>query len=182
MASNAHAVRVSDEAVAAKTGRNWGEWFAVLDRAGADQLEHKRIATFLHDRHKVPAWWCQMVTVAYEQARGKRQVHERPDGWEMSVSKTIGVEVGRIYQAWVDEKTRKKWLTSEFEMTTATKNKSIRIKWNERERVEVMFYPKGKGKTQMTVTHRRLDEEKAVGQMKEWWKEAVERLQGMMKA
>ena len=30
---------ISDEAVRAKTGRTWGEWFAILDGAGARKLE-----------------------------------------------------------------------------------------------------------------------------------------------
>jgi len=43
--------------------------------------------------------------------------------------------------------------------------------------VEVMFYAKAKGKTQMTVQHRRLEREEEVGEMKLWWKDAVGRLQ-----
>jgi uncharacterized protein YndB with AHSA1/START domain len=97
------------------------------------------------------------------------------------MSRTIGVAVEPMYQAWVDEKQRKKWLPEKFEISTATANKSIRIKWNERERVEVMFYPKGKGKTQMTVQHRRLEEQKMVGEMKLCWKNAVGRLERMLK-
>lgn len=26
-------------------------------------------------------WWCQMVAVAYERARGLRENHEKPGGW-----------------------------------------------------------------------------------------------------
>ena len=39
--------RVSDEAVRAKTGKAWTEWFAVLDRAGAATLTHREIAAHL---------------------------------------------------------------------------------------------------------------------------------------
>ena len=63
--------RVSDAAVEAKTGKTWQEWFALLDAAGARQMDHKSIAAHLDKKLGVPGWWAQMVTVAYEQARGR---------------------------------------------------------------------------------------------------------------
>ena len=33
---------ISDEAVAAKTGKTWAEWIAVLDSAGAGKMDHKQ--------------------------------------------------------------------------------------------------------------------------------------------
>jgi hypothetical protein len=180
MAKNSPALRMSDEAVAAKTGKTWAQWFAILDREGAKNLEHKAIAELLFSRHRVPAWWCQMVTVGYEQAKGKRKIHERPDGWEVSVSRTFALPIAPIYKAWVDAKKRKQWLPSKFEITTASANKSIRIKWNDRERVEVMFYPKGTAKSQMTIQHRRLNAEKEVDETRDCWKAAVERLEKLL--
>ena len=35
--------RMSDEAVKAKTGKTWKEWFAILDQAGAIKLTHQEI-------------------------------------------------------------------------------------------------------------------------------------------
>jgi len=35
--------RMSDEAVAAKTGKNWSRWFKHLDAAGAKQMTHQEI-------------------------------------------------------------------------------------------------------------------------------------------
>jgi len=180
MTRKSPALRMGDEAVNARTGRTWAQWFAILDGEGADKLEHKAIAELLHGKHKVPSWWCQMVTVGYEQARGKRKLHERPDGWEVSVSRTLALPIGAIYKAWVDEKTRRRWLPTKFEITTATANKSIRIKWNDRERVDVMFYPKGPGRSQMTIQHRRLKEAAAVAKMRDCWKGAMGRLEKML--
>ena len=31
---------MSDEAVKAKTGKTWKQWFAILDKAGAKQMTH----------------------------------------------------------------------------------------------------------------------------------------------
>ncbi len=33
--------RMSDAAVKAKTGKDWQQWFAILDRAGAMKMSHK---------------------------------------------------------------------------------------------------------------------------------------------
>ena len=35
---------VSDDAVKAKTGKKWDEWFKVLDKAGARMMDHTEIA------------------------------------------------------------------------------------------------------------------------------------------
>ena len=51
----------SDEAVKAKTGRIWAEWFKILDKVGAKDWPHKEISVFLHEKQNVPSWWAQMV-------------------------------------------------------------------------------------------------------------------------
>jgi Domain of unknown function (DUF4287) len=81
--------RMSDEAVKAKTGKTWKEWFAILDKAGAKKMTHQEIVQLLHTKHDVGPWWVQMVTVTYEQQSGMRQNHERPDGFQISVSRTL---------------------------------------------------------------------------------------------
>ena len=70
--------RMSDEAVKAKTGKNWKEWFAILDRSGANKMGHQEIVKCLNTKHDIGPWWQQMVTVTYEQARGLREKHQKP--------------------------------------------------------------------------------------------------------
>ena len=78
------------EALQAATGRGWDEWFALLDAAGAAEWTHPQIVRWLTDEHAVPAWWCQGVTVGFEQARGLRLPGQRADGsFEVSASKTL---------------------------------------------------------------------------------------------
>src|SRR5216117_1433710 len=83
--------RMSDAAVVRATGKKWAEWFAILDKAGAKKLTHQQIVAVLAKKHGLAPWWQQMVTVTYEQARGLRKVHERPDGYSISRSKTLPV-------------------------------------------------------------------------------------------
>lgn len=96
---------ISDAALSAATGRTWAHWFAVLDEQGAAGAPasagrprgpgwpHPQIARWLHDEHGVDAWWCQGITVGYEQARGMRLPGQRADGtFEVSASKTLPLE------------------------------------------------------------------------------------------
>ena len=93
---------ISDEAVRAKTGKVWREWFAVLDAEGAASMDHMTIARHLSQEHALSGWWSQMVAVAYERARGRRERHQTTRGFEVSVSKTLPVPVEALYRAWSD--------------------------------------------------------------------------------
>src|SRR3954471_10983140 len=135
--------RMSDEAVEAKTGKNWSRWFKHLDAAGAKKMTHQEIVAHLRDKHDVRAWWQQMVAVTYEQSRGLREVNEKPNGYEISVSRTMTTPVSRAFKAWTDEKTRKKWLPEDFTVRKSTANKTLRINWADETDLVVAFYPKG---------------------------------------
>ncbi len=174
--------RISDDAVRAKTGKAWAEWFALLDAAGARSMSHKEMAAHLHGELGCPGWWNQMVAVGYEQERGLREKHERPDGYQVSRSKTLAASVSDAYQAWHDKKQRKKWLADpNHTIRKATENKSLRITWiDEATNVEVMFYPKGEGKCQVTVQHSKLPDAKAGDRMKAYWGEQLDRLKELV--
>lgn len=173
------AAGVSNEAVESKTGKSWDAWFALLDRAGATEWPHKQIAAYLHEDHDCPSWWSQTVTVGYEQARGLRTKHQMPGGFQISRSKTLAVPTSVAYRAWHDKRRRKGWLADpDFTVRKATADKSIRITWIDgTSTVEVMFYPKGEEKCQITVQHNKLADAEAGERMKVYWGEQLERLQ-----
>ena len=171
--------KIGDAALAAKTGKTWQEWFALLDKAGAKQMDHKSIAALLAKRFGAErGWWWQMITVGYEQARGKRLKHQKPEGFEVSASKTIGAPMAALYKAWTDEKLRKRWLAdARLTIRKATPNKSVRIAWDAgASRVDVMFYPKGTARNQVTVQHGRLANATAAERTKTYWKGQLEKL------
>jgi len=92
---------VSDEAVKARTGKGWKEWFAILDKIGARKMSHRDIAEQLYKNYKISGWWSQMVTMGYEQARGLREKYERSGGYyEISISRTLEVPVSKVFKAW----------------------------------------------------------------------------------
>lgn len=171
---------ISSGAVKAKTGKGWDEWFAILDSAGAAQWPHKETARWLHTSQDVPAWWCQMVTVEYERARGLRRMHEKTGGFSASISRTLAAPTERVYELWSDDKLREKWLGVDPEIRKATANRSLRLTWPGGTHVEVMFYPKGEAKMQVTVDHTRLADANAVESQKEFWSTAITRLKALL--
>jgi len=176
------AAGIGDAAVHAKTGKTWSEWFVLLDRAAARRMNHKQIAAYVHDELHCSDWWSQMVTVGYEQERGLREKNETPEGYQTSASKTLDAPAKIVFDAWRDAKQRNRWLPkAPLAIRTATSPKSLRITWTtDASAVDVMFYPKGEGKCQVSVSHRKLKGQRKVTQMKEYWAEALGRLQKML--
>src|SRR5882672_3317104 len=93
---------VSDEAVKKATGKDWKQWFSLLDKHGAQKLAHRDIAELLAGKYVDSGWWAQMVTVMYERARGLRELHQTADGFVANVSKTFNSSLDQLYDAWKD--------------------------------------------------------------------------------
>lgn len=173
---------ISSAAVRARTGKGWPEWLKILDAAGAKKMPHKEIVVLLRTKHGVGPWWQQMVTVGYEQARGRREKHQKGDVYSIGVSRTIGAPVSALYKAWLDEKHRRRWLgNKKIVVRTATPRKSMRITWPDCETsVIVNFYPRGKGKGQVAVSHEKLPDAKAAARMKSFWAGTLDRMKSLI--
>ena len=169
---------MSDEAVKAKTGKNWKQWFSLLDKAGAKKMTHQEIARYLSEKQGVPPWWCQMVTVNYEQQTGRRQNNERPDGFQISVSRTVNVPLAKLYKSFATEKARTAWLGENgMSVRKATTNKSMRVTWiDQKTSLEINFYPKAADKSQVVVQHSKLANASAASKMKTYWTKALDRM------
>src|ERR1041385_23485 len=101
---------ISSEAVERATGRGWDEWVKVLNKDGAAAMPHKDIAVMVGARYGVGDWWCQMVTVGYEQATGRRAKHQMQNGYCVGCSKIVSVPVATLYRAWSTPAARERWL------------------------------------------------------------------------
>ena len=172
--------RMSDDAVKAKTGKTWSQWFKLLDDAGAKKMAHRERVALLHQKHGVGPWWQQMVAVTYEQARGLRDKHQKPAGYEISVSRTVAAPVSRAFKAWTVEKIRKQWLLSNIEVRKATTNKTLRLTWDDKTSLVVAFLPKGPDKSQVVAQHSKLPDAKGAAKMKKFWAEALDRLKALI--
>ena len=171
---------MSYAAVKAKTGKDWAGWFGALDKAGAAKLKHPQIAQLLHEKHGVPGWWCQMVTVEYELARGLRVRHQTATGFSVSASKTIATTVSALYTATSSAAKRKQWFPQgELEVSSQTKDKYCRGAWSGA-RLEIGFYAKEAGKAQIAIQVNKLAKRADVDRERAAWKAALVKLQKLL--
>jgi hypothetical protein len=173
---------VSDEVIRRRTGRGWEEWFDLLDDSGALARPHRGIARWLQSEHGIDGWSAQSVTVSYERARGRRAVGEHADGFAITAQKTVAVPVERLYDAFVDEPLRERWLPDgRLRERTATKPRSARFDWGDGEtRVIVGFEAKGDGKSVVAIEHARLPGAAEAERMKAFWRERIATLKEVL--
>lgn len=174
----------SDEKLAETTGHDWQAWIAVLDRWGARSRKHGEIAEFLVAEHAVPGWWAQAITTGYERARGMRLKHQQSDGFTIYASKTVGVPIGILFDAFVDEPTRRSWLADgSMSLRTSQPGKVARFDWaGGPTRVLVTFEEKGSSKATAHVSHERLPDVGAAEAAKASWKRRVAALKSFLEA
>ncbi|MGH2590696.1 MAG: DUF4287 domain-containing protein, partial [Actinomycetota bacterium] len=173
---------VADEKVVEATGRGWDEWLRVLDEWGAPSHTHTEIARWLREKHGVPGWYSQSITVGYERARGLRAPGERPDGFAVGATRTIGVPVERLFESFDDETLRERWLPgADLRVRTATAPKSARYDWEDgTTRVIVAFDAIDRAKSRVAISHERLPDSDTAEEMKAWWRERLTGLKSQL--
>jgi uncharacterized protein YndB with AHSA1/START domain len=173
---------VESAATEAATGRTNERWFTLLDEWGAAERSHAEIARWLGGQPGVSSWWAQMLTVAYEQARGRRLPHERPDGFRITASKTIAVPVADLFTAFTDQAQRARWLPdAPLQVRTATASRSARYDWaGGASRVNVGFTAKSDTTSTIALSHERLPDAEAAEEMKRWWRARLTELKAML--
>jgi hypothetical protein len=161
------------------TGRTRDEWFALLDGRGAAGRGYADSAGWLVGEHGLSRWWAQKLVVEYEQARGVRAPGVRRDGtFEVTAGKTVAASVGRVYEAFVDGRRRRAWLTDgTMSPTTARPGRSARFEWeDDGSRVAVDFSSRGAGRCTVAVAHGRLPDADAAAAARARWKERLSAL------
>jgi hypothetical protein len=173
---------MSDATIEAKTGCDWKRWVGALDRVGAHEWSHRVIADHVHEKYKVPSWWTQAVTVGYERIKGLRAIGQRRGGgYEASKSKVIAAPLSRVYRAFSDSRTRRRWLGDvKLTVRTATRDKSMRVTWPDATSVEWYFVARSTAKSQVVVQHGKLADKESAERMKAYWAERLAVLQEML--
>jgi len=138
---------------------------------------HRDIARWVAELQGVVplAWAAQAVTVSYERARGGRAAGQRPDGFAITASRTVGIPVGRLFGAFAGEAERGRWLAdADLRERSATTPRSARFDWGDgRTRVNVTFQARSEARSTVTVEHTRLPDADAAARMKGWWRERL---------
>jgi uncharacterized protein YndB with AHSA1/START domain len=172
--------QVGNEAVKARTGLDWDGWFRWLDSQNARALDHKAIVALLSIKKNLGPWWRQMVTVAYEQARGRRAPQQKTQGFEISATKVLDVPLQDAFEAFANARKRAAWLAGvPLTVHKATPNKSLRITWSDGQKsVSVNFYSRPGDRAQVAVQHGKLSSAAAAAAMQAFWRAALTRLAG----
>jgi hypothetical protein len=170
---------MSEAAIRKGTGKSWDEWFRILDEWDATSRDHTTIARHVNSELGVDGWWSQSVTVGYERARGMRAPNQRPEGFEVSVSKTVAMTPLEAWRAFVEPPRRRSWLDLPLRMRTGTRTIGRSARFDipsEETRVNAYFVAKGDDRCVVTVTHVKLADAADVAAHRADWKARLGRL------
>lgn len=199
MAAGSQRERISDDALAEATGRDWQGWLTALDERGARNCDHQAIVALVAEIHdEASGWWQQTIAVGYEQERGLREVGQTADqGFEIGVRKTVPLEpaeawrlltgadaLGRWVGGWVPQLEEGARFTavngSTGEVRTIRAGERLRLRWSpartERDTVLQLSVTPAKTGTTIGVHHEKLADERERELMRIYWKRALDRL------
>jgi hypothetical protein len=178
---------VSDEAVKRATGKDWKEWFAIMDKLGARKMDHKQIAGMIHGKFQpgLSGWWSQMITVEYEVARGMRAKGERPSGkYSISKSATIEASMKDVYAAWNDPARRAEFAKGvRFEPRSVRPPDVVRLNLpSDGSYIEVRITPRGGTRCAVVVQQEGIPDARKAEKWREAWAKALARLKGTLES
>jgi hypothetical protein len=175
---------VSDAKILEETGKEWEAWLSILDRWGARDKKHGETVDFLMAEHEVAHWYAQAITAGFERARGMKVKHQKADGFSITASKTISVPVDVLFEAFVNSRRRRKWLTDgAMSLRTSQSNYTARFNWGDGStRVNVAFIDKGSTKSTVAVSHEKLPDADEAETAKAFWKERLVDLKSFLES
>ena len=196
--------KVSTEAVRKATAKTWDEWLEIIDAAGGTDLTHKEIVAYLKANHDLTPWWQQMITVGYEQARGKRVEGETADaGFEIGVQKTLPLPAAKVWEfmtskpglkLWLGEVQGLRWRKGETYQTSEGTTGEVRVvrpgerirvtwkpeHWKKPSTVQVTFVASAENKTSVRFHQENLPDGAAREEMRGRWKRSLEEIGGLL--
>ncbi|NLD85636.1 MAG: hypothetical protein GX636_06955 [Actinomycetales bacterium] len=172
--------------IASGTARSWDEWVALLDDAGAREMNHTEIARVALE--SMPAgveraeWWAQGTAVAYEQQVGLRVPGQSCTGaFQLSTSRTVAGDKDSVLEAWSEVVAgREEFGGVPVESTPTTSStekwRYWRVPLADGTRAAVNFSDKPGGKTSVGVNHTKLDSAEAIEFWRPIWKDLLAQL------
>ena len=191
--------QVKHETILAKTGHAWAHWLAVLDAFDVATHGHTAAAKHLRDDHGTTAWWAQTLTVRYEQERGLRDIGQKADGFEVSVSRTIRATPEATYAALSEPAHWSRWFARDAEAEVRVGGRyhtadgdggaflvldpprRIKMTWEQAKHppgsvVEFYIAPKDEGRVVARVTHGKLADAAMRDALRGSWRWAMDSL------
>jgi len=158
------------------TGKSWDEWLKLFESIGAKDLTHKEIANRIYELGAAPAWWCQMVTVAYEQHIGRRVPGQTCAGkYAISVTKTLTGTIDEALERWLafvatSDPFSGIELSRGPEVSRTEKWRYWRCGLGDGSRVNVNIYQKAPSKAALSCQHEAIETEDEAEAWRARWK------------
>ncbi|MGP3982912.1 hypothetical protein [Streptomyces sp. KR80] len=171
----------SSDALKSASGRDYPEWYALLDEWGAPGRPYREIADWLTGQG-MSDWWAQKVIVEYEQARGIRKPGARQDGtFSGGASKTLAVSARTAFDAVTKAEVRRRWLP-EPELTERTSNptRSVRFDAADGTRVNVTIDADGDAKCRVAVEQTHLLDADVANDARAQWRDRLTALKALI--
>jgi hypothetical protein len=172
--------KISNEAVKAATGKEWQEWYEILEAAGSRQKPHKEIAQWLYDSgHITGDWWGQMVTVGYEQHIGRREAGQNCVGdYTINSTKTVNTTLDGALQLWLEGVKGLKEFNSvpfanEPRVSSSEKWRYWRVELADDSAINVVIGVKSESKASIALEHRKLADKGISETWRAYWKEFI---------
>jgi len=176
-----------DASVRKATGRGLDHWFAALDAFDGLAKGHTASAAHLHKDHGIRGWYAQMITVAYERARGKRSRNQSCAGdFQVGISKTVKADVHEVMAAlrdgrWldgVDPELARAFPKPANAVMRGEKYAKLRFNWD-RSNIEFRITPK-KGGSTIVADNTKLADAAQVERRRSQWRGALEALRAFL--
>jgi hypothetical protein len=102
--------------------------------------------------------------------------------YAITASKTVEVNIERLYWAFTDPAARERWLPgADLTVTTTSAPRSLRASWEQGStRVAAGFTTKGPAKSQVALTHEKLPDAETAVRMKSYWSERLTALKQLL--
>jgi hypothetical protein len=166
------------------TGRQWNEWVEFLTTSGAKTLSHLEISKLIESELQgvvdSPAWWAQSVTVAYEQAIGRRIPGQLANGlFELAVSKAVAKRRDVLFAQAVEWFENQKTLDgreySNPRQTITPKRSNWRCDFADGSKFAVTVEDNGE-KSKLVLSHTAVPTQNEAEQWKAYWASIAEEL------
>ncbi|MGZ3656384.1 MAG: SRPBCC domain-containing protein [Bdellovibrionota bacterium] len=192
--------RVSCESVKKCTGKNWNQWIALLDKAGARTWVHGEITALLKEKYRLTPWWQQGVAIGFEIHSGKRIEGRSEKGLYATVaSKTIPLSQKEAWKLLSSPAGLELWLSpfAPFEwkagcgfevnggifgeVRTVKAPSRLRLTWREEtwkkaSVLQLNVNPRPGKKCMVVLQHEQLPSELVKNKLRAHWKLALQKL------
>lgn len=183
----------SDEAVKKATGKNWSEWFKILDSADASKMPHKDIVLWIMDQGLMKSvglaghsfnegWWTQSIVVGYEEKIGRRVWEQKLVGnFSVSVGKSLNGTPDEALKAWQKfvkgkKEFNKVKVEGDFRISSTDKWRYWKVDLADGSKLSLNIGPKGDKQSNLSVTLDKLEDKKEIEAWRKYWKEILAEL------